>query len=165
MTASLHRMLEGISAANKAEQSYLKKLREYNWGMFEMKNNLQKIILPTVEAKQSVVDKLKEEQGKAPVYPKTDADKAKDEVTMQKDVDRHNKLNARILELLNTLTEQGVINGQTTAEITQTPNDNVEASSQAINQLLTHLINNFGVNNKPILELIKISEANLINKD
>src|SRR3977135_2989808 len=85
---------------------------------------------------------------------------------MQKDIDRHNKLNARILELLNTLTEQGILSGHTTAELTQALNDNVTASSQTTNQLLTDLINNSGANNKPILELIKkVHEANLINKD
>ena len=105
MTVAFHRMFDLVNSANAAEQSYLKKLREYNRGMFEMKENLQKIILPTEEAKQSVMDKLKEEQGKAPVYEPTDADKAKDDITMQKDIDRHNKLNARIIELLNTLTE------------------------------------------------------------
>ena len=88
MTVAFHRMLDITKAAAKAEQSYINKLREYNRGMFEMKENLQKIILPTEEAKQSVVDKLKEEHAKAPVYPKTDADKAKDDVEMQKDIER-----------------------------------------------------------------------------
>ena len=100
-------MLNLVNSANTAEQSYIKKLREYNTGIFKMKENLQKIILPTEEAKQSVMDKLKEEQGKAPVYERTDADKAKDAITMQKDIDRYNKLNARIIALLNTLTVQG----------------------------------------------------------
>ena len=86
MTVAFRRMLDGVNSANKAEQSYLKKLRQYNRGMLEMKENLQKVILPTEEAKQSVADKLKDEHDRAPVYPKTDADKAKEENEIQKEI-------------------------------------------------------------------------------
>ena len=106
MTASFHRMLELVNSANKAEQSYIKKLREYNTGIFKMKENLQKIILPTEEAKQSVMDKLKEEQDKAPTYPKTDADKAKEEIEIQKEIEKHKRLNADTKDLIKILTKK-----------------------------------------------------------
>ena len=106
MTVALHRMIDLVNSADKAEQSYLKKLREYYRGMFEMKENLQKIMLPTEEAKQSVMDKLKEEQDKAPTYPKTDADKAKEEIEIQKEIEKHKRLNADTKDLIKILTKK-----------------------------------------------------------
>src|SRR3977135_3050925 len=94
MSVSFKKMLEGVNAASKAEQSYLRKLRVYNRGVFEMKENLQKIILPTEEAKQSSLDILKEEQDKYPVYLKTDADKAKEEIATTKEIAKHKRWNA-----------------------------------------------------------------------
>src|SRR3977135_910477 len=106
MTVAFRRMLDGINSANKAEQSYLKKLRQYNRGMLEMKENLQKVILPTEEVKQSVTDKLKEEHARDPIYPKTDADKAKEENEIQKENEKHKKLNQPTQDLIKTLTKK-----------------------------------------------------------
>src|SRR3977135_2037972 len=106
MTVAFRRMLDGINSANKAEQSYLKKLRQYNRGMLEMKENLQKVILPTEEVKQSVTDKLKEEHARDPIYPKTDADKAKEENEIQKENEKHKKLNQPTQDLIKLLTKK-----------------------------------------------------------
>src|SRR5579864_7703176 len=91
MTAIFNRMMQKVNAANKAEQNYINKVKEYNRSMFELKNNMQKLILPTEEAKLKATEQLKMEKEKQPVYPPTDAKKAIEEKQIEKEKEHLNK--------------------------------------------------------------------------
>ena len=106
MTAEFNRMRQLDDAAYKAEKNYLDKLREYNRGIFELKSNIQKIILPTEEAKLKASQELKTIRDKEPIPPKTDADKAIEQKELLKDKERHDKLNAETHGLIRTLTNK-----------------------------------------------------------
>ena len=92
--------------AYKAEKAYLDKVREYNRGLFELKNNIQKITLPTEEAKLKAAEQIKKEKDNEPKPPITDYDKAIEEKQLEKDIERQKKLNAETHGLIKTLTKK-----------------------------------------------------------
>ena len=164
MTVAFHRYRDLVNSANTAEQSYLKKLRDYNRGMFEMKENLQKIMLPTEEAKQSVTDKLKEEQAKAPVYPKTDADKAKEEIEIQKEIEKHKRLNADTKDLIKILTKK--LSGGFNAIIKKliVLNNEGKISTNTMMKTLVELNDNSKISAKTALKIeqeLTVNKANI----
>ena len=106
MTTSFNRMMQKVNDANKAEQNYINKVKQYNRSMLELKNNIQKIILPTEEAKLKTTEQLKMEKEKQPVYPPTDADKAIEEKQIEKEKEHHNKINSETHNLINILTKK-----------------------------------------------------------
>src|SRR6266853_3019252 len=99
MSSGFKIMLSRITAANNAQQGYINKVKEYNKGIQELKSNVEKIVIPTEEAKakaaaQIMQEQIKQEQSKT----KSDADKAseraKEEEILKKETEKFSNISS-----------------------------------------------------------------------
>src|SRR6266853_4392339 len=106
MSSEFKIMLSRINAANNAQQGYINKVKEYNRGIQELKSNIEKIVIPTEEAKAKAAAQIKQEQIKQEQSKtKSDADKAKEEEILKKETERHTTISSgQVNSIISKLT-------------------------------------------------------------
>lgn len=93
-------MISRINAANNAQQRYVNKVKDYNRGIQELKSNIEKIVIPTEEAKAKAVEQIKQEtERKQKEKTITDADKAKELEMLKKKTERHTTISSGRAEI------------------------------------------------------------------
>src|SRR6266853_168238 len=106
MSSEFKIMLSRINAANNAQQGYINKVKEYNRGIQELKSNIEKIVIPTEEAKAKAAAQIKQEQIKQEQSKtKSDADKVKEEEILKKETEKFSNISSgQVNSIINKLT-------------------------------------------------------------